>query len=189
MKKHIITLGGLPGSGKTTVRKLISDKLGYKTFSAGAFVREMAHARNISLDKLNSLIAKDKSLDENIDDKLEHINNNEDNYVVDAHLAFHFIPNGFNVYLDISQEKAAERIFNDADSILRKKSGDTMRSVEEACERVSSRIKNHIKRYESHYGLNPYIKEQYAFYINTENLPPVEIASKIIKAYNEWLDK
>ncbi|HII15831.1 MAG TPA: AAA family ATPase, partial [Nanoarchaeota archaeon] len=40
-----ITIGGVPGAGKSTVAKLIAEKLGYKSYSMGAIRREIAGSR------------------------------------------------------------------------------------------------------------------------------------------------
>ena len=58
MKKYgditmIITISGTPGSGKSTVAKMIATKLGFKHYSTGDFMRQMAKERGISLEELS----------------------------------------------------------------------------------------------------------------------------------------
>lgn len=187
MKKHIITLGGLPGSGKSTVKRLLAEKLGYATFSTGDFVREMAHERNLTLEEFNELVKHDRTLDLLIDERLEHIEAEEDFYVIDSHLAFHFVPSAFSVFLSISPEVSAERIFNDASSPIRIKSGDVMASHEEAYTRTQKRIQNHIERYAKHYGINPYNESQYSLIIDTEARTPEVVADIVHDEYQTWL--
>lgn len=187
MKKHIITLGGLPGSGKSTVKRLLAEKLGYATFSTGDFVRDMAHERNLTLEEFNELVKQDKSLDLLIDARLERIEAEEDFYIIDSHLAFHFVPSAFSVFLSISPELSAERIFKDASSPTRIKSGDTMASLEEAYSRTQKRIQNHIERYAEHYGINPYDETQYSLIIDTETRTPDVVADMIHNEYLTWL--
>lgn len=186
MKKHIITLGGFPGSGKSTTKNLLAEALGYKTFSTGDFVRDLAHERGLSLEEFNDLVTHDKSLDRLIDEKLEHIEAFEDYYILDSHLAVHFVPSSFSVYLHISPEKSAERIYNDAHSPSRIKSKDTMDTVEEALLRTQKRVANHIDRYMRHYGVNPYLESNYALVIDTEKLTPEEITQTILDTYAKW---
>ncbi len=187
-KKHIITLGGLPGSGKSTVKRLLAEKLGYNMLSTGDFVREMAADRNMSLEEFNELVRHDKTIDELIDSRLTEIETHGDKYIIDSHLAYHFVPSAFSVFLTISEETSARRIFNDAHSETRKKSGDVMDTFEEALERTQKRIHNHLERYEKHYGINPYIPSQYAFVIDTEHMSAEAVTDAILTAYTTWLN-
>lgn len=187
MKKRIVTIGGLPGSGKSTVKRLLAEKLGYQMLSTGDFVRDMAYARNLTLEEFNDLIIHDKTLDEEIDTRLIALEEDGDRFVVDSHLAFHFIPSGFSVLLTVSPEKSAERIFLDSNAPSRIKSGDTMKTLEEARERTARRIQNHVERYKKHYGIDPYHPEAYDFVIDTETCTPEEVAEKLVEVYTNWL--
>lgn len=187
MKKHIITLGGLPGSGKSTVKRILAEKLGYMTFSTGDFVREMAFERNLTLEEFNELVKHDKTLDLLIDERLERIESSEDCYIIDSHLAFHFVPSAFSVFLGISPELSAERIYNDAQSPTRIKSGDTMRTLEEAYARTQKRIQNHLERYGKHYNINPYDESQYALVIDTAEKDPKLVADIVYTEFSAWI--
>ncbi len=188
-KKHIITLGGPPGSGKSTVKRLLAGRLGYKTFSTGDFVRDMAHERGMTLEEFNELITHDTSIDHLIDEQLMRIEAEEDNYIIDSHLAFHFIPSGFSVYLMISPEGSAERIFNDAHSPTRAKSGETMATFEEALHKTQKRVQNHIERYTRIYNVNPYDETRYMLTIDTSGETPESVAHTIERSYIEWLSE
>jgi CMP/dCMP kinase len=187
LKKHIITLGGYPGSGKTTVRHLLAEHLGYQVFSTGHFARTLAEERGMTLEAFNELAATSIEVDHLIDAELERIEREEDDFVIDSHLAFHFVPSAFSVYLNISLETASIRVFGDRDSDIRKRSGDVTTTLEEAREKTLKRIENHEERYMRHYGLSPYKKERYMFVIHTEGKSPQEITDAILIAYDAWL--
>lgn len=187
MKKHIITLGGPPGSGKSTVKRLTAERLGFKAFSTGDYSRQLAIERGMSLEEFNELVKTSKELDQMIDAELERIEKEEDNMIVDSHLAFHFVPSAFKVFLDTPLQTSAERIFNDSHSEIRRQSGDTMDSLEEAYERTRKRIENHKMRYAKHYGIDPYDSLQYDLVIDTASRTPEEIATMIIDEYTNWI--
>ena len=186
-KKHIITLGGLPGSGKSTVRNMLAAELGYKSFYTGGYARELAEERGITLEELNEKIATDKKLDELIDTEQIRISQEEDEYVVDAHIGFHFIPNSFKVFLTVPIEISAERIFKDSNSQVRQRSGDVMESYEEALTRTQKRIDNHQYRYKKHYGIDVYDPAQFDLLIDTNNRTPESVKEEILTRYKEWL--
>lgn len=185
-KKHIITLGGLPGSGKSTVRKRLTEKLGYKSFYTGGYARELAEAHGITLEEFNEKVASDRRLDELIDAEQKRISEEEDEYVVDAHIGFHFIPNSFKVFLTVPIEVSAERIFKDSDSHIRQRSGDVMESYDEALFRTKKRIKNHQYRYKKHYGIDVYDPSQFDLVIDTSKYTPDQVTEEILSRYNQW---
>jgi cytidylate kinase len=186
-KRRIVVLGGPPGSGKSTVRKLLSARLGYETFSTGDFVRSLAITRGMTLEELNEAIAQSKELEECIDAELMRIEREGDHMVVDSHLAFHFIPSGFSVFLQVSLDAAARRIFEDKHAEMRIRSGDTMATMEEACLKTKKRVDNHRDRYMRHYGIDPYVPEAYDLVLDSEQYSPDEIVELIVPAYNAWL--
>lgn len=187
VKKDIIVLGGYPGSGKSTVRKILADKLSYKSFSAGDFSRKLAQARGLTLEELNEyIVTEGEELDHLIDEEQKRIEREENRYVVDAHIGFHFIPSGFKVFLMIPIETSAKRIFEDRNASIRVNSGDSMQSYEEALERTKKRIENHKLRYKKHYGINVYDISQFDMVIDNSDMKPEEVAEDIITAFNQW---
>jgi len=186
-KKDIIVLGGYPGSGKSTVRKILADKLGYKSFSAGDFSRKLAQTRGLTLEELNEyIVTEGEELDHLIDEEQKRIEREENEYVVDAHIGFYFIPSGFKVFLMTPIETSAKRIFEDRNATIRVNSGDSMQSYEEALERTKKRIDNHKLRYKKHYGINVYDISQFDLVIDNSDMEPEDVAGEIITAFNQW---
>ena len=101
MKKHIITISGFPGSGKSSTAKGIALELGYEHFSSGDLFREMAAERNLSVEGINFAAEKSKDIDYKVDKLLESMGKEKDNLVIDSRTAFHWIPNSFKVFLDL----------------------------------------------------------------------------------------
>ena len=66
----LITISGTPGSGKTTVAKLLSRRLGVPHVYAGDLYRKEAEARGLSLAAFNQLSEQDHSIDRGLDGKM-----------------------------------------------------------------------------------------------------------------------
>ena len=63
----IITISGKPGSGKSTVAKIIAAKLGLNKYSIGDLRGKMALDRGITIDELNEVGEKEDFTDKEAD--------------------------------------------------------------------------------------------------------------------------
>jgi len=64
-----ITVGGLPGTGTSTLCRLLQGRLGLPYHYAGALFREEAKRRGMTLAEFGALSQKDPSIDEALDDR------------------------------------------------------------------------------------------------------------------------
>ena len=64
----IISISGVPGSGKTSVAKIIADKLGMNFYSMGNMRGKMALDRGMTIDELNALGEKEAFTDAEVDE-------------------------------------------------------------------------------------------------------------------------
>ena len=64
-----VTIGGLPGTGTSTLCKLLEGRLGLPYHYAGAIFREEARRRGLSLADFGALCQKDPTIDEALDDR------------------------------------------------------------------------------------------------------------------------
>ena len=179
----IITISGAPGSGKSTIAKLVAAKLGFRHHSAGDFMREAAEKRGLSLMELGKIAEKDRSIDKELDSRTSELGKKEDDFVIDSRLAYHFIPSSFKVFLTVNEKEAARRIFSD---IQKKKKG---RGVEKesttlpaTLANIKKRKRSEQQRYSKYYSINPYDEKQYDVVIDTTKTTPEEAAEKVITA-------
>ncbi len=170
----IITISGRPGSGKSTVARIVSERLGFRHYSVGDFQRKRAAELKLSLADYGELCERNRSYDLEADGWQKKLGEKEDNFVIDARIGFHFIPNSKKVFLDVDAKEAAKRVFND------RKRLQEARSVEEEMALSEQRQNSEINRYEKYYGVNPYKKENYDLVIDTTHLSVKEVVDKII---------
>ena len=177
----IITISGSPGSGKSTVARMVALKLGLRHYSSGDFLREIAEKRGLSLLEISRAAEKDRSIDAELDERTSGLGKNENGFVMDSRLAYHFIPDSFKVFLTVDEKEAARRVFGDVKS---KKGG---RKVEKesttfaaTLAAIRERKKSEQRRYAKYYKLDPYALKQYDSVIDTSMSSPEEIASSII---------
>lgn len=172
----IITISGKAGSGKSTIAKLLSEKLNLKHYSIGDLMRAMAAEKGLSLLEFNKLAEKDSSIDFELDNKLKELGKTKDNFVVDGRLASFFVPNAqVKVFLDADDEVRAQRILND------KRLHEKSKSLKEMIANIKKREESEKKRYQKYYGVSYMDKKLYNYAIDTSNMAPNEVADKIMK--------
>ncbi|MEM0026867.1 MAG: AAA family ATPase [Ignisphaera sp.] len=77
-------MGGPPGSGKTTIAKLVAQKRGLRHISIGQIFRRIASERGLSLVQLTEIAAKDPSIDLMLD-SIAKEEARKGNVVIDGH--------------------------------------------------------------------------------------------------------
>lgn len=65
-----ITVGGPPGSGKTTAAKEVARRLGRQHLSVGELFRQAAQARGVDLLAFGALAEKDETIDRGLDNAM-----------------------------------------------------------------------------------------------------------------------
>ena len=110
--KDKISLAGDLGSGKSTVSKIIIDRLGAEYYSTGAIVRGVAEKHGMTVVELNKYMETHPEIDHEIDDGLVALSDVDKLLIIDSRMAWHFTRGTFKVYLSIDIETGAYRIMN-----------------------------------------------------------------------------
>lgn len=175
----IITLTGLPGAGKSTIAKLLSDKLGFHWYSMGDLRGKLAQERGMTIDEFNHLGETQSFTDEDIDTYQTRLGKEQDRLIIDGRLSWHFIPNSLKVFLDVDENEAARRIYEAAKNGLRKDE-KPYTSTEEVKQRVHARVASDQKRYQQYYQLDYLDRSNYDLVIDTTSLTPEQIVQTIL---------
>ncbi len=186
-KKHIITISGKPGSGKSSTADKVAELLSYTRYSSGDFVRNLLAQKKFTLAEYNKKAETDHSLDSKVDQMLRDLREKND-IVVDSRLGFYWIPESFKVYLDLDIQVATVRIYKDTmTNSMRMKGGEDNSSLDAVAKQVKARMDGEQRRFKSMYGVDPYKTENFDLVIDTSRHSPQTVALTVFDAYRRWL--
>jgi predicted cytidylate kinase len=171
MKTNKITISGYAGTGKSTVRKILAEKLGYQFLSVGNFTREFAEKEfGMSINEFQEKCEKEPSLDDYVNFKFRDLCNNAENIVADFRLGFHFVKNSLNVLFTLSEEEAFKRL------------SKTSRKMEQTdFESIKKRNENMRHRFIERFGVDFADEKNYDLVIDISKKTPPEITEQILR--------
>ncbi len=179
----IITMSGKAGSGKGTVSKLLAEKLDYKYISIGNMKRELATTMGLTISEFNALWELPENR-ESFDLKYEEYQKNldvNDGLILDSRLGFYCQPKAFKVYLDVSDEEAARRIFGD-----KERTGDAYNSLQAVQDATEKRNQDDIHRYKELYNIDLSDKANFNLVVDTDGKIPQQVAEEIISVFTQF---
>jgi cytidylate kinase len=183
----IITISGTPGSGKSTVAQKLAEKLNAQRIYVGAIRRELAREKGITLEQLNEYGLTHPETDVDIDQKIA-IEAREAAkkgiVIVEGRVQFLFIPESFKIFIKVTVEEGARRIWKQLQNEDEKKQRNEgeVKDVLTLVNDIKKRIENDKKRYKKYYNLDHTDESHYDFVIDTTKLNPEQAAAKILKA-------
>ncbi len=172
----IITISGLPGSGKSTIAKELAARLNYKHLSGGDMQRQLAQKRGLSIHEYDKSLASRPEVDKNVEKLLKQKAQEAGNAVMDWRMGFHFEPESLKVFLYIKPDIGAQRIFKDQ----RKNEKENV-TLEETRKMMQKRHTELIVRLKKVYGVDFSDKSNFDLVIDTSELGVEEIINKILK--------
>jgi cytidylate kinase len=185
MKKEIITICGSLGSGKSSTADLVAQRLGYKRFSSGDFFRQVGVELGLSVTETNIRAETDPKIDEMTDQKLRDLNNAE-KIVIDSRTAYHWIPESFKVYLDLSPEIAKDRILNNLKVNKSRQQSEKESTLEEVYKKMQERFESEQKRYWDLYKINNTDRNNFDLMIDTNKNNLEQVVEIVVSEYKKW---
>jgi len=190
-KRHIITICGGLGSGKSTTAKRVAQALSFEHFSGGDFMRKIASQKGISLAELSSIAEGDPEVDKEIDRSQKEFMDANDNFVIDSRLGWYWAPNSFKVFLSVDPRISAERVFADLQAKKSERNEEVsgvLETIDELQKKQAERLESERLRYKEYYGIeNHFDPKNFDLVIDTaqNDIPTVE--RLIIEGYKKWL--
>jgi predicted cytidylate kinase len=176
----LITLSGEPGSGKTTVARLVARKLGLPHVYAGDLFRREAEARGLSLQEFNALCESDHSIDRALDDRML-VAARQGNVVLEGRLAGFFAQRhgleALKVWLTASDAVRAERV-------ARRENDDARRVLEMNRIRQAS----DARRYREIYGFDLADTSIYDVLLCSDDQTPEALAEQLVAEAHRRFD-
>lgn len=162
----IITITGIPGSGKTTAARLLAERLNVPWYSMGDLRGKMAQERGMTIDELNALGETEKFTDEEVDEYQRKLGESGKDFVIEGRLSWHFIPHSFKIFLTVDSKEAGARLY-------KARQGDgrsdepLYASPEEAENYAAGRMASDSRRYQKYYGVDFLDPKNYNLAIDT----------------------
>ncbi len=106
MDKIIITISGFHGTGKSTIAKLLANKLGILYYSTGQAFRDLAKESNMSLEEYTRFVEKHPDVDKELDNKVVEMAK-KGSIIIDSQLSGHILKSiaNFKIQLTCSLEE------------------------------------------------------------------------------------
>ena len=187
-KKHIITISGKPGSGKSSTADRVAELLGFTRHSSGDMVRRVLKRNHLTLEEYNQKAELNHDLDDQIDEELRALRDQED-IIVDSRLGFYWLPESFKVYLDLDIDVATARIYQDvAGNASRQGVEGADVSLSGVAREVRGRMLTEQARFRKLYGVDPYEQAHFDLIIDTSRHNPHSVAVTVFDHYKKWLE-
>ena len=187
MKKEIITIGGMVGSGKSSTAKALAARLNYEHFSSGDLFRSLATQKGISIEQINHTAESQKEIDHAVDGLLRDMYENKQKIIIDSRMAWHWMHGSFKVFLTLEPQIAGERIFNHIQSVGRV--SENAASVDEVIASNERRFASEQRRYRDLYNIDPTNPLNFDMVLNTGKNDLETVIDMIYASYTSWLGR
>ena len=168
-----LTIGGLPGSGKTTVAKMLAEKLSLNYLNAGDIFRNLAKKKGMTLEEFGVYAEQNPSVHQAIDNKLVEVAR-QGGAILEGRLAAFMLDRqnieAKKIWLEAPLKVRAERI-----------SKREEKPIETALSEIQERERSEWDRYFNLYNIDLNDLEHYDFIIDSAPITADQVVDQIMK--------
>jgi Cytidylate kinase len=183
----IISISGAEGAGKSTIAKMLAEKLGWPRYYIGGIRREKARERGLTLAEYNKLGETDPSTDLEVDEYQKKLGETQDNFIMEGRTSWHFIPQSFKIFLDVSFAEGAKRVFGALQKSDERNEGKNLQSETDVLTSLMSRRESDKLRYAKYFNIDVYDLKNYDFVLDTGALNIEQVFAKVYEAVENKL--
>ncbi|MDO8657079.1 MAG: AAA family ATPase [Nanoarchaeota archaeon] len=182
----IITISGTPGSGKSTIAKILVEKLQAQRIYVGGIRRELAKEKGMTLMELNDYAQTHPEMDVDVDEKAaaqaRKLGQGKKVVVVEGRTQYHFLPESIKLFVTVSVDEAARRIWKDLQQqdLQQQRNEGSIHSLAEMKKSIMERFENDQQRFKKYYNLDITDTKQYDLVIDTTKITAEQGAQKIL---------
>jgi predicted cytidylate kinase len=170
----LVTVSGLPGSGTSTVARLVATRLGIARVDGGTVFRSMAADRDLDVRAFSVIAEGDPDIDIELDTRLAAIARAGD-VVLESRLA---------AWIAVNERVEATKVWIDGDEDVRARrvAERELIAVAQALEANRVRETSERLRYRALYGIDLQDRSIYDLVVDSTGVSPEELTESIVTA-------
>lgn len=177
-----ITIGGLSGTGTSTIAKKLAEKFGLKFYSGGAIQRMNAAKKGMTIEDYDNYLKSNIDEDKQVEKTQIEIGKSEDHFIIESRMAWFCVPDSIKIKLDCKQDVRIQRI---VDSLNKgERISQLAMSFDEALDKTLKREETYARRWNHEYNVDWNADENFDLIIDTTEIGVDQVLEKCIDFIN-----
>lgn len=177
MAKTSLVIGGLAGTGSTTVGKILSERLGWEYVYGGGIMRGLAGDAGMTIEEYMHALVDDPKTEKQVDQQLIE-RTRQGKAVVESRILAWILPpdvEGFTVWFHCELEERVRRV----------QQRENYPDLAEAKRRILDREQVDAKRYRTLYGVDHTAHGHFDLELDTTSITAPEVVEQVLAAFNK----